>query len=154
MKKDLNGLDTRILSFLQKGDIKQRITKQVLLLRGRPSVYKRVNKHFPVFRDNGNFHLPQDPNLDVNDLAFNEVSSQLEALADNHAKKSMKIPGASLNSVQTHKMSKYKDLVVSIWGHGLMFGYYEAGTKLPTFEYSLRSKTPDAGCFEIDDLVV
>ena len=50
VKRDLKGLDDQLLTFLRQGDIKKKISKQVLLLKGRKSVYRKVQKHFPVFK--------------------------------------------------------------------------------------------------------
>ena len=39
VKKNLKGLDHRILDFLHKGEVRKKIQKQVLLLPGRTSIY-------------------------------------------------------------------------------------------------------------------
>ena len=39
VKKDLRGVDDRLLDFLRKGDVRKKIARKVQLLPGRSSVY-------------------------------------------------------------------------------------------------------------------
>ena len=43
VKKNLKGIDGRILDFLRKGDVRKRIANKVLLLPGRTSIYQKTN---------------------------------------------------------------------------------------------------------------
>lgn len=43
VKKNLKGLDSHILQFLHKGDVRKIIAKKVLLLPGRTSIYHKTN---------------------------------------------------------------------------------------------------------------
>ena len=48
VKRNLKGLDERIMGFLKKGDMRKKVARQVMLLPGRTSVYQKTNKLYPV----------------------------------------------------------------------------------------------------------
>ena len=39
VKKNLRGIDERIMGFLRKGDVRKKVAQKVLLLPGRTSIY-------------------------------------------------------------------------------------------------------------------
>lgn len=49
VKKNLKGIDDRILGFLHKGDMKKKIAQKVMMLPGRATVYQKTHAHMPCF---------------------------------------------------------------------------------------------------------
>ena len=81
VKKNLRGLDSRILAFLHKGDVRKKIAKQVLLLPGRTSVYQKTYQLLPPFEKSIDNSFMRDKSLDIEQLAFNSVSEKLYEIA-------------------------------------------------------------------------
>ena len=81
VKSSLRGMDDRLLDFLRKGDTRKKIAQKVQLLPGRTSVYQKTNLLVPVHErvhDNSFLH---DKSINVEQMAFNQVSDDLIGIA-------------------------------------------------------------------------
>lgn len=65
VKKNLKNVDERVMGFLRKGDVRKRIAKQVMMLRGRGSIYQKVSQLIPPFERNEDDSFLRAKNLDI-----------------------------------------------------------------------------------------
>lgn len=81
VKKNLKGVDDRVMTFLRKGDVRKRIAKQVMMLRGRGSIYQKTSQLIPPFERNEDDSFLRTKNMDIEQLAFDSVSDKLVGIA-------------------------------------------------------------------------
>ena len=81
VKKNLRGIDSKLLEFLKKGDVRKRIANKVLLLPGRTSIYQKTNQLIPPYEKTIDNSFMSDKSLDIEQLAFNSVKEQLFDIA-------------------------------------------------------------------------
>lgn len=146
VKRNLKGLDARLVNFLHKGDFRKKLSKQVLLLPGRTSIYQRTNQLLPPFEVQTDNSFMRDKSLDIEQLAFNSVSDKLYEIARMQAQNASK-QNLSLNALKTSKVDKFKDIRISINGTGYVFGDYDAFTEQDVYQYSLRASHAGATCY-------
>ena len=82
VKKNLRGIDSKLLEFLKKGDVRKRIANKVLLLPGRTSIYQKTNQLIPPYEKTIDNSFMNDKSLDIEQLAFNSVKEQLFDIAE------------------------------------------------------------------------
>ena len=85
VKKNLRGIDSKLLEFLKKGDVRKRIANKVLLLPGRTSIYQKTNQLIPPYEKTIDNSFMSDKSLDIEQLAFNSVKEQLFDIAEKQA---------------------------------------------------------------------
>ena len=81
VKKNLRGMDDRILGFLKKGDFRKIVAKKVLMLRGRTSIYQRTSQLIPSQEKTAESSFLNDKSIDIEQLAFDSVSDKLLEIA-------------------------------------------------------------------------
>ena len=118
----------------------------MLLLPGRTSIYKKTNHLFAQLDQSIDDSFLSDKTLDIEQLAFNSVSDKLVEIARQQLETGSK-QSNSLNTFKLNKIDRYKDIRVSINGHGYVFGDYDAYTGQKTYAYSLRSNRKGAQCY-------
>ena len=65
VKKNLRGIDSKLLEFLKKGDVRKRIANKVLLLPGRTSIYQKTNQLIPSYEKTIDNSFMSDKSLDI-----------------------------------------------------------------------------------------
>jgi len=81
VKKNLKGMDERIMGFLKEGDIRKSIAKKVLMLRGRTSVFQKTSQLIPVQEKSTDSSFLNNKSVDIEQLAFDTVSDRLLEIA-------------------------------------------------------------------------
>ena len=81
VKSNLRGMDERLLDFLRKGDTRKKIARKVQLLPGRTSVYQKTNQLIPVHERVHDSSFLQNKKIDIEQMAFNQVSEDLLGIA-------------------------------------------------------------------------
>jgi hypothetical protein len=128
VKKNLRGMDDRIMGFLKKADLRKTVAKRVLMLRGRTSIYQKTSQLIPSQEKTTENSFLNDKSIDIEQLAFDSVSDKLLEIARQQEENSKKGVQTSLNAIKTSKIDKYKDIRVTIIGKGFCLGDYETIT--------------------------
>ena len=122
VKRNLDGIDQKVLDSLKHSNVKNIIAKKVLLLRGRKSIYSKTNSFLNQIMNDKSKKcedlLRESPDLDLEELAFHADDERFDEIAMRHAIQNLEKQRGSLHLIQTSLQQRYKDIVVTIIGQG------------------------------------